>query len=67
MADFEVADVLGCVGADLIDLSRRVALLPPDLQAAAAVVEYGTITTATDSLSIEVARVLALVVAAVCT
>jgi hypothetical protein len=65
MGDFTVADVLGCVGADLTDAARRVALLPPGLQAAAAAVELSTITTATDELSVAVARVLAIVADAV--
>lgn len=65
MTDFEVADVLGCVGADLIDVAQRVEGLPPNLQAAAAAIELDAITTATDALSVEVARVLAVVVAEV--
>ena len=64
MTDYEVADVLGCVGADLIDVAQRVETLPPGLQAAAAAVELGTITTPRDALTVEFARVLAAVAAA---
>ena len=60
----DVADILGCVGADLIDVAQRVEGLPPNLQAAAAAVELGTITTPRDALTVDVARVLALVAAA---
>lgn len=63
MDDFTVSDVLGCVGADLTDVAQRVAGLPPEVQAAAAGIELTTITTPTDALSVEVHRVLALVVA----
>ena len=62
MTDYEVADVLGSVGADLIDVARRVCEFPANFQAAAAAAEVATITTATDELSLEVARVLAVVV-----
>ena len=65
MTDYEVADVLGSVGADLIDVARRVCEFPPNFQAAAAAAEVATITTADDALSVEVARVLAVVVAAI--
>ena len=65
MDGFTVADVLGCVGADLTDVARRVGELPAEVQAAAAGVELSTITTAHDALSREVHRVLVLVAAAV--
>jgi hypothetical protein len=61
MHEFTVADVLGCLGADLTDAARRVADFPPSVQASKAVVELQTITTATDALSLEVHRVLAVV------
>lgn len=49
---------MGCVGSDLIDVAQRVEGLPPNLQAAAAAVELGLVTTATDALSVKVARLL---------
>jgi hypothetical protein len=55
------ADLLGCLAADLSDVARRVAILPPELQAAAAAVELANITTARDPLSVEVDRVLQVV------
>lgn len=64
MDDFTVADVLGCLGADLTYVARMVAELPPEVQAAAACIELATITTARDALTHEVARVLALVASA---
>ena len=61
MDDFTIADVLGCLGADLTDVARMVGELPAEVQAAAASIELATITTPRDALTHEVARVLALV------
>lgn len=54
--NFTLADVLGCLGADLIDVAQCIEQLPPELQVAAAGVELSTSTTATDALSVEVSR-----------
>lgn len=62
MDNFTVADALGCVGADLIDVAQRIGQLPPELQAAAAGVELSTIAMANHALSVEVARVLGQVI-----
>ena len=61
MDDFTIADVLGCLGADLTDVARMVGELPAEVQAEAASIELATITTPRDALTHEVARVLALV------
>ena len=56
--EFTVGDLLGCAGADLTDVARRVADLPPDVQVTAAVVELATVTVADDPLSQQVGRLL---------
>ena len=65
MDEFTVADVLGCVGADLTDVARRVGELPPEVQAAAAGTELATITTPRDGLTRAVARVHARIASSV--
>lgn len=49
--EFTVADLLGCVGADLIDAARRVEDFPPALQAAASSLELAGMTSSQDALS----------------
>lgn len=61
MTDFEVADVLGCLGADLVDVARMTEELPPGLRVSAAQVELSSVTRANDPLSTEVKRLLTLI------
>lgn len=61
MDDFDVADLLGCLGADLTDVSRMIGHLPAGLQSAAAQVEMASVTRANDPLSVAVHRLLGVV------